>query len=60
MVATVDSSFASPLADAAYAGSLTADAGLVSRLYNGMNGLSVCMSLLLVLVAYDQCKWGIE
>ena len=56
MAAAVNGGFASPLADASYTGSALSDGGLLSSVYNGMNGLNVCVSLFLVLVAYDQCE----
>ena len=56
MAALVNSSFASPIANADYTPSNIADGGLLSRIYNGMSGLSATITLLLVLVAYDQCE----
>ena len=55
MADVVNGSFASPLADASYAQHVSADSGILSRLYGGMNGFSVALSVFLVLVAYDQC-----
>ena len=55
MPATVNGSSISPLADALYQGHFSTDSGLLPRLYSGVNGLSVCISFFLVLVAYDQC-----
>lgn len=54
MASVVNGSFASPLADANMP--VVLDNGLLSKVYNGMSGLNVCVSFLLVLVAYDQCK----
>ena len=55
MAATINGSFSSPIADAQYPlGAAISDGGLLSQLYNGMNFMSVTVSLLLVLVAYDQ------
>ena len=56
MADVVNGSFASPLADALYAQHVSTDSGILSRLYSGMNGFSVALSVFLVLVAYDQCQ----
>ena len=54
MASIVNASFASPLADASY---LTlSDGGFLSRVYNDVNGLSVFVTFLFMLVAYDQCE----
>ncbi|MDI1485436.1 MAG: RNA polymerase C-22 sterol desaturase [Ramalina farinacea] len=57
MADVVNGSFASPLADASYAQHVSADSGILSRLYSGMNGFSVALSVFLVLVAYDQFSY---
>ena len=54
MASLVNGSFASPLADANYAA--LSDGGLLSRVYNGVNPLSVFVTFLLMLAAYDQCE----
>jgi len=57
MVAAVSGSLASPAADAAYKTVTGAvDGGLLSRIYNGTNGMSVVIAVILILVAYDQCE----
>lgn len=50
MASIVNASFASPLADASCPG------GLLSRVYNSVNGLGLFVMFLLMLVAYDQCE----
>ena len=61
MAAMVNGSFASPAANADYATAISAaDEGLLSRIYNGTSGLSVAATMLLILVAYDQCKLALE
>lgn len=61
MAGVVNASFSSPTADAQYpfVGGV-AEGGLLSQLFNGFNFLSVSVSLLLVLVAYDQCESSME
>lgn len=59
MAVAVNGSFASPIANADYTSFSPADGGLLSRVYNGMNGLSVTVTVLLILVAYDQCEFAI-
>ena len=49
-------SFTSPLADASYAVHGPVGEGIVSRLYNGLNGTSLVLSIVLGLIAYDQCE----
>ncbi|KAL8791937.1 MAG: hypothetical protein Q9195_005513 [Heterodermia aff. obscurata] len=57
MAAVVNGSFASPLANAHYPStSAFPSNGLFFQLYNGMNAVSLIMSALLMLVAYDQCS----
>lgn len=57
MAAVSNATFASPLANADYTAAPNAAAGgLLFRLYDGMNGFNVFASLLLVLIAYDQCE----
>lgn len=53
----MNSSFSSLTADASYGlGSAVTEGGLLSQIYNGMNFVTVTISLFLVLVAYDQCE----
>lgn len=54
MAAVVNGSFASPIANLHPTALSPADGGLLSRVYNGMSGLSVTITVLLMLVAYDQ------
>ena len=54
MASLVNGSFASPLADANMR--IVMEGGWLAKVYNGMSGLNVLISFLLVLVAYDQCK----
>ena len=54
MASLVNGSFASPLADANMR--MVTEGGWLAKVYNGMNGLNVLISFLLVLVAYDQCE----
>ena len=53
MASAVNGSFASPLAHADLP--VLPDGGLLSQMYSGMSGLSVFVTFLLILVAYDQC-----
>lgn len=56
MAATVNGSFTSPLANAAYPQTGGAGSeGIVSMLYNSMTALNISVSVLLILVLYDQC-----
>ena len=56
MAYPVNSTHASPLADASFGGpDIPPEAGIISALYNGVNGLSLTVFVLLTLVAYDQC-----
>lgn len=58
MAAAVNGSFVSPVADARLVATLDADTvGLLNRLYNGLNGWSLFITLFLLLVAYDQCQY---
>ncbi|KAI9816217.1 MAG: RNA polymerase C-22 sterol desaturase [Pycnora praestabilis] len=59
MAAAVNASFASPLADAKHAAGLEDNyvGAVMSQVYNGMGGWSIAISLLLMLVAYDQFKY---
>lgn len=53
-MAAVNASYASPLADAAFAKvNMPAD-GIVARLSNGVNGWSIALTILAILVTYDQ------
>lgn len=54
MASVLNGSFASPLANADI--SAVSDDGLLSRVYNGMSSLSMFVTFLLMLVAYDQCE----
>ena len=60
MAAVVNSSLASASMNADYIPSSPADGGLLSRAYNGTSGLSVAITLLLILVAYDQCELALH
>ena len=55
MASLMNGSFASPLANADFPD--VADDGLLSRVYNGMSGLSMFVTFMLMLVAYDQCEF---
>lgn len=55
MATVVNGSFASPLANADFP--ILSDGGLLSRVYNATSGLSVFVTFLLILVAYDQCEF---
>ena len=57
MAATVNGSFASPRAMADHAAISSTDSGLLSAVYNGIGGLSITITVLLILIAYDQCEW---
>ena len=61
MAHVVNASFSSPTADAHYplAGGAV-EGGLLSQLFNGVNLMSISVSLLLILVAYDQCKSSVS
>lgn len=59
MAAVVNGSFASPIANLHHTALSPADGGLLSRVYNGMSGLSVTITVLLMLVAYDQCEFAL-
>ena len=54
MASIVNASFTSSLADASYLA--LSDGGFLSHVYNGVSGLSVFVTFLLMLVAYDQCE----
>lgn len=56
MVDVVNGSFASPAASLDYPTLAPVNGGVLSSIYNGMNGPSVVATLLLLLIAYDQCK----
>ena len=56
MASLVNGSFASPLADANLSLKTVTEGGWLAKVYNGMSGLNVLISFLLVLVAYDQCE----
>lgn len=50
-------SFASPLADAEYGSPTMPESSMLySYLYGGMNGWTAALTVLLLLVAYDQCE----
>lgn len=57
MASVINGSFASPLANADFPSA--SDGGLLSRVYNGVSGLSVFVTFLLILVAYDQCELSV-
>jgi len=55
MASFIKSSFASPAANADYVAKLSAsDSGLLARLYSGLDGWTVSIIVLLMLVTYDQ------
>jgi len=57
-MATLNASFASPLANAAHAKiqmQMPVD-GIVARVFNGLNVWSALLGVLLLLVSYDQCE----
>ena len=56
MASLVNGSFASPLADANPSLRIVTEGGWLAKVYNGMSGLNVLISFLLLLVAYDQCE----
>lgn len=57
LAAALNRSFASPVSNFDYpAAQKTAIEGLLLRVYDGISGFSVFVTLILVLVAYDQCK----
>ncbi len=48
--------WASPVADAQYSQGLeTGTGGFIGQIYSGLSGYSLCVTLFLLLVAYDQC-----
>lgn len=56
-----NTSFASPVANANLASPADAGtAGLLAGLYHGVNGWTAALTLLLILIAYDQCKYQTE
>lgn len=56
-VAVNNGSFMSPVATADFPVSLNANTGgLLSRAYNGVSSFNLFVSLLLILIAYDQCE----
>lgn len=60
-IAINNASFTSPAANADYSASLSAvTGGLLSRVYDGMSGFNLFVSLLLILIAYDQCECSIR
>lgn len=57
MAYAVNGTQASPLADASFGNTdMPSESGILSALYNGVNGLSLTVSVLVLLVAYDQCR----
>lgn len=57
LAAALNRSFASPVSGFDYpAAQKTAIEGLLLRVYDGISGFHVFVTLILVLVAYDQCK----
>ena len=59
MAAMMSGTFASPAANANYSPPLPIDNGVLSGVYAGVNNWSVALTILLVFVAYDQCKFKI-
>ncbi|KAI4162285.1 MAG: hypothetical protein LQ342_004154 [Letrouitia transgressa] len=58
MALVINSNFASPLANAEYPKALEATAeGFVARVCNGITGLNLAVTVLLLLIAYDQFKY---
>ena len=53
-MSTLNASFASPLADAAFAKINAAPAGLVTRIMNNFTPWTVLLTVFLLLVGYDQ------
>jgi C-22 sterol desaturase len=51
--------FASPLADAGFAAA-SDHAGLLKQVLDGVNGWTIAVTALLLVVAYDQCKYMIQ
>ena len=58
MAALMNGSFASPFANADYIALSSVDGGLFSRVYSSMSGLSLTVTVLFMLVAYDQCEFA--
>lgn len=58
MDARSNATFASPAASANYIEALQTDNGLLVQALNGLNGWTAALTLLLVLVAYDQCEYS--
>ena len=57
MATVANGSFASPAANTDYVVALApGSSGVLSYVYNGMNGWSMVLSFLLMLVAYDQSE----
>lgn len=57
LAAALNRSFASPVSNFDYPGAQKAGSeGLLLRVYDGISGFSVFVTLILVLVAYDQCE----
>ena len=54
MASVINGSFASPLANADFPAAT--DGGLLSKMFEGLNGLSVFVTFVLALVLYDQCE----
>ncbi len=55
MASFINGSFASPAANANYVAKFSAsDSGLLARLYSGLDGWTVSITVLLMLVVYDQ------
>jgi hypothetical protein len=53
-----NASFASPLADATYARIVgNPQIGSVLTTLSDLNGWAIALTIFLILVAYDQCKW---
>lgn len=57
LAAALNRSLISPVSNFDYpAAQKTGSEGLLFRVYDGISGFSVFVTLILVLVAYDQCK----
>lgn len=58
-MSTMNASYASPVADAAFANiKAIAPEGVFARYLNGVNGWTVALMILLSLVAYDQSMFS--
>lgn len=55
---SMNASFASPLADAAFAKMNMPSHGILQRILDSLNGWSIALTILLCLVTYDQGTEG--